>query len=95
MFLLEPFLKHEQEKQAYARLHRYGQEYEVFCKVYYAPVSVESRLLEWRHRSQSEDNGEESEKDIIFAPLREAQNEEDSSAEEIDVKQTEFLLGLL
>jgi hypothetical protein len=26
MFILEPFIKHEEEQQAYARLHRYGQE---------------------------------------------------------------------
>jgi hypothetical protein len=48
MFLLSPFLKYEEEQQAYARLHRYGQKHEVHCTVYYTPVSIESRLLEWR-----------------------------------------------
>jgi hypothetical protein len=48
MFLLSPFLKYEEEQQAYARLHRYGQKNEVHCTVYYTPVSIESRLLEWR-----------------------------------------------
>lgn len=37
-----------QLQQAYGRLHRYGQSKDVFVKVYYAPVSVESRLLRWR-----------------------------------------------
>lgn len=68
MYIMEPFLKHEEEKQAYARLHRYGQSKEVICKVYYTPVSVESRLLEWRKRAEvNKENGEE----IIYAKLRE------------------------
>jgi len=48
LFLLEPFQRIEEEQQAYGRLHRYGQSKDVFVKVYYAPVSVESRLLRWR-----------------------------------------------
>lgn len=51
MFLMSPFLKYEEEQQAYARLHRYGQKKEVACTVYYTPVSVESRLLAWRKQS--------------------------------------------
>lgn len=54
MFLMEPFVRHEEEQQAYARCHRYGQTKPVHCKCYYTPVSVESRLLEWRRRAVNE-----------------------------------------
>lgn len=54
MFLMEPFVRHEEEQQAYARCHRYGQTKPVHCKCYYSPVSVESRLLEWRRRAVNE-----------------------------------------
>jgi len=53
MFIMEPFLRHEEEKQAYARLHRYGQTKPVHCRCYYTPVSVEHRLLEWRRHAES------------------------------------------
>ncbi|GKZ00609.1 hypothetical protein MPSEU_001013100 [Mayamaea pseudoterrestris] len=87
MFILEPFIKHEEEKQAYARLHRYGQTKEVICKVYYTPVSVESRLLEWRKRiggSITHTDG-----NILYAPLR---NNISYDAQDDDVDQ--FLLGI-
>ena len=48
MFIMEPFLRQEEENQAYARCHRYSQKHKVTVKVYYTPVSVESRLLHWR-----------------------------------------------
>eukprot|EP00531_Pseudo-nitzschia_arenysensis_P006309 CAMPEP_0116154918 /NCGR_PEP_ID=MMETSP0329-20121206/22033_1 /TAXON_ID=697910 /ORGANISM="Pseudo-nitzschia arenysensis, Strain B593" /LENGTH=807 /DNA_ID=CAMNT_0003651923 /DNA_START=167 /DNA_END=2590 /DNA_ORIENTATION=- len=67
MFIIEPFRKHEEEKQAYARLHRFGQKKAVTCKVYYTPVSVESRLLEWRRRAKSHAQKEEK---TVYAPLR-------------------------
>lgn len=67
MFLVEPFRKHEEEKQAYARLHRYGQKNAVHCKVYYTPVSVESRLLEWRRRATTHAPEEEK---TVYAPMR-------------------------
>ena len=51
IFLMEPFNRTEEEAQAYARCHRYGQTNDVHVKVYYAPVSVEARLLRWRKRS--------------------------------------------
>ena len=50
LFLVEPFSRQEEETQAYARCHRYGQKNNVHVKVYYVPVTVESRLLEWRSR---------------------------------------------
>jgi SNF2 family DNA or RNA helicase len=89
MFILEPFIKHEEEQQAYARLHRYGQEKEVVCKIYYTPVSVESRLLEWRKRATGQAATEET---IVYAPLRTEATEED--AETAEQNQTRFLLGL-
>lgn len=90
LFLLEPFLKHEEEKQAYARLHRYGQQKEVTCKVYFSPVSVESRLLEWRHNKNS--YAHRTEEMTLFAPLR---NEvEEDEVEPSEVEKNHFLLGL-
>jgi hypothetical protein len=53
MFMLEPFVRYEEEKQAYARIHRMGQKFACHCKIYYTPVSVESRLLEWRKLAAS------------------------------------------
>ena len=94
MFLMEPFIKHEEEKQAYARLHRYGQRRPVDCKVYFAPVSVESRLLEWRRLTM---NHKAEEEKTVYAPLRDVCDldddleEEDTDAEE---NQTRFLLAL-
>lgn len=88
MFIMEPFLKHEEEKQAYARLHRYGQTQPVDCKVYYAPVSVESRLLEWRKKASSSGKTEEK---ILYAPLR---NDAPASSKDDEDDQTRFLLGL-
>jgi hypothetical protein len=89
MFILEPSSKHDEEQQAYARLHRYGQEKEVVCKIYYTPVSVETRLLEWRKRATSQVATEET---IVYAPLRSETTEE--GAETAEHNQTRFLLGL-
>jgi hypothetical protein len=88
MFLLEPFIQYEEERQAYGRLHRYGQQKEVECKIYYTPVSVESRLLEWRKRGGAT-NAEGS---VVYAPLR----SEAMAGEDVPNKdgQTRFLLGL-
>ncbi|KAL3913397.1 MAG: hypothetical protein SGILL_006508 [Bacillariaceae sp.] len=109
LFLMEPFLKYEEEQQAYARLHRYGQTKEVVCSVYYTPVSIESRLLEWRKNSN--DYAPEDE-EINFAPLKgltpddesdgdfdsdeEEAYEEDANNDEDDDEenQTNFLLNL-
>lgn len=97
MFLMEPFLQHEEEKQAYARLHRFGQTDEVNCKVYYAPVSIESRLLEWRKRASGRSNEDEN---TVFAPLRVVldgiDNSDDAIKEESSSEEsrTQFLLGL-
>ena len=88
MFLLEPFLKYEEEQQAYGRLHRYGQLHRVECKVYYTPVSVESRLLEWRKQRRAT----ETEKSIVYAPLR---SEHTTDPQEMEcLTQTRFLLGV-
>lgn len=93
MFILEPFTKYEEEQQAYARLHRYGQKNEVLCKVYYSPVSVESRLLEWRKRATGGVPMTEEEK-ILYAPLRSENIDESNSSSFTDEDQTRFLLGL-
>lgn len=81
MFIIEPFRKHEEEKQAYARLHRYGQKKAVSCKVYYTPVSVESRLLEWRRRAKSHAPKEEK---TVYAPLRHSNLKSDDDGSDDD-----------
>eukprot|EP00977_Amphora_coffeiformis_P027521 scaffold34618_cov159-Amphora_coffeaeformis.AAC.12 len=89
MFLMEPFLRYEEEQQAYSRLHRYGQTKKVECKVYFAPVTVESRLLEWRKKEKRTNIPDEK---LVFAQLK--SDEESIAAEEEDVTQSRFLLGL-
>ena len=59
-------LAQEEEQQAYARLHRYGQKNDVHVKIYYAPVSVESRLLVWRRRSAEKMSSESNDNDVQF-----------------------------
>lgn len=81
MFIMEPFRKHEEEKQAYARLHRFGQKKAVHCKVYYAPVSVESRLLEWRRRATTHAPDEEK---TVYAPLRQIHEVGDEDLQPMD-----------
>jgi len=98
MFLMEPFLHHSEEQQAYGRCHRYGQERAVEVKVLYAPVSVESRLLEWRKGGAAV--GTEDTK-LVFGTLDDSddEEEEDEDEDEDDVPeeetdQTKFLLGI-
>lgn len=38
--------------------NRFGQKHPVHAKVYYTPISVESRLLEWRKSRSKEGDGE-------------------------------------
>jgi SNF2 family DNA or RNA helicase len=52
LFIMEPFLRVEEEQQAYARLHRFGQTSAVQVRCYFHPVSVESRLLAWRNSAE-------------------------------------------
>jgi len=93
MFLLEPFLHQSEEQQAYGRLHRYGQEHPVDVKVLYTPVSVESRLLEWRKRGAAA-LGENSNTKIVYA-LDESDDEDDfEDIPEEETDQTKFLLGI-
>lgn len=89
MFLVEPFLRFEEEQQAYSRLHRYGQTKNVQCIVYYAPVSIESRLLEWRKKEKSSESPDE---EVIFSKMK--FEDEESDFDDEDVTQSRFLLGL-
>jgi hypothetical protein len=69
----------------------------VHCKCYYTPVSVESRLLEWRKRAVNAgvealplQEGEAPQ--IIYAPLLDLEDE--AEIETSEVSQMNFLLGL-
>jgi hypothetical protein len=82
-YLMEPFIRYEEEQQAYARLHRYGQTKNVEIKVYYSPVTVESRLLAWRELAKNEtmNNSDVSETKASYTSIcvddEEAPNEAD------------------
>ena len=104
IFLMEPLLRLEEERQVYARCHRYGQTKPVEVKCYYTPVSVESRLLEWRRRSTA--NRKHSDEKVVFSGTNivndPCDDEEDSDMEsrdsdadeDEDPDRTSFLLGI-
>jgi len=88
MFLMEPFSRQEEEQQAYARCHRYGQKKDVHVKIYYTPVSVESRLLRWRNRAAtrlSEACPYASPTKYVFKEMFEKEEEELDADDEDDV----------
>eukprot|EP00578_Thalassiosira_sp_NH16_P021382 CAMPEP_0181099756 /NCGR_PEP_ID=MMETSP1071-20121207/12826_1 /TAXON_ID=35127 /ORGANISM="Thalassiosira sp., Strain NH16" /LENGTH=1332 /DNA_ID=CAMNT_0023182433 /DNA_START=29 /DNA_END=4027 /DNA_ORIENTATION=+ len=88
MFLMEPFSRQEEEQQAYARCHRYGQKKDVHVKVYFAPVSIESRLLRWRKRSVDENMAATGDgTNYIFSQLD--SDVDDGCDETMDVKDGE------
>jgi hypothetical protein len=91
LFLVEPFLHQSEEQQAFGRSHRYGQEQPVEVKVLYTPVSVESRLLEWRRRGAATTIDTK----IVYLKENEDSDDEDErSIPEAESDQTRFLLGL-
>ena len=100
MFLMEPFLRYEEEQQAYARCHRYGQTKPVHCKCYFAPVSVESRLLEWRRRAKGTSTLQEP--SVVYAENLDCDSDEegacmlegDGTEGDEETTQTNFLLGV-
>lgn len=100
MFIMEPFSRVEEEQQAYARCHRYGQRQPVHVKCYYVPVSVESRLLEWRKRAFSDSRGimTQPETQIVYSSIADgnATGQQEAAADESEAEQnrTSFLLGL-
>lgn len=84
LFLVEPFSRQEEETQAYARCHRYGQKNDVHVKVYYVPVTVESRLLEWRKRAASKmaATSSGSNATYVFTELFEEEDSDDESSDD-------------
>lgn len=110
MFFLEPFVRSEEEQQAYARCHRYGQEHPVHVKCYYAPVSVESRLLEWRKRASEHPAGNMEDTRVVYSTVAaidaDVDDDDDddmdvdeqvaaaSDSEQAEQSRTAFLLGL-
>jgi SNF2 family DNA or RNA helicase len=97
MFIVDPFQRHEEEKQAYARIHRIGQTQKVEIKVYCSPVSVESRLLDWRNRAGSGNPDAETITNIIHGSPMEEDDVDDDGVDDDDSvdedDQMEFLLG--
>ena len=74
--------------QAYARCHRYGQTNNVHVKVYYVPVTVERRLLEWRKRAANKmaDTLTSSGANYVFTELfDEEESDDEDSDEDIDM----------
>lgn len=84
IFLMEPFNRQEEEQQAYARCHRYGQTKNVHVKVYYAPVSVESRLLRWRKRSAEKFAAASNGPNYVFTELYEDSGDEEGDDGTVD-----------
>ena len=101
MFVMEPFPRVEEEQQAYARCHRYGQRQPVHVRCYYAPVTVESRLLECRKRAFSDSRGTVTgpETQIVYSPIADENEtrQQETAASESEAKHdgTNFLLGLM
>ena len=91
LFLVEPFSRQEEETQAYARCHRYGQKDNVHVKVYYVPVTVESRLLEWRKRAASKMAGISSGSNAtyVFTELFDEEHSDDESSDDGVVDMTD------
>lgn len=105
MFFLEPFVRQEEEQQAFARCHRFGQINPVHVKVYFSLVSVESRLLEWRKLAESAGPQDTQVVYTDFMDVDYGDNNDDekesgnnvdepSGEDSDDVNQTLFLLGL-
>ena len=91
VFLMEPFQRQEEEQQAFARCHRYGQEKDVSVKIYYSPVTVESRLLAWRRKSAEKlvaESGKSS-SNYIFSQLDEDEDSETSDTEDMTESSSE------
>jgi hypothetical protein len=100
MFFLEPFVCYEEEQQAYARCHRYGQTNAVHAKVYITPVSIESRLLEWRKQASTAPPRLHDTK-LVYTDIMDTESDVDKNAHNIDseqsyddAEQTRFLLGM-
>ena len=92
VFLMEPFQRQEEEQQAFARCHRYGQEKDVNVKIYYSPVTVESRLLAWRRRSAEKLVAESgtSSSNYIFSQLdKDDEDSEPSDTEDMTESSSE------
>jgi Helicase conserved C-terminal domain len=93
MFIVDPFQRHEEEKQAYARIHRIGQTQKVEIKVYYSPVSVEARLLDWRNRAGSQNPDAETITNILHGASMEEGDDVDGDDHYDEDDQMQFLLG--
>jgi hypothetical protein len=108
MFLLEPFLRLSEEQQAYGRCHRIGQTKPVQVTTYFSPISVESRLLEWRKRAAENGPKSDTTTNVVYnmdksdssvdggADDDDDDDEvEESNKEEHEIqKQTRFLLNI-
>ena len=91
---MEPFTRQEEEQQAYARLHRYGQKKDVRVTIYFSPVTVESRLLFWRKRSEEKTSREGNSTNYVYTQLFE-EEEDDSDNDDIDLTSSETIDGAM
>lgn len=90
MFLLEPFIRLSEEQQAYGRCHRIGQEKPVHVTTYFTPLSVESRLLEWRKQAAEKGPKSQTDANIIYVD----DSDESDSEDDEELHQTRFLLNI-
>lgn len=106
MFLLEPFLRLSEEQQAYGRCHRIGQIKPVQVTTYFSPISVESRLLEWRKRAAENGPKSDTTTNVVYnmdksdSSVDGDEDDDDDEVEEKDKEehdiqnQTRFLLNI-
>ena len=66
--------------------HSIGQAYAVHAKVYYTPVSVESRLLDWRKKASKSDKGGRGDTKVVYKTV----DSEDEDEEDLE----DHLLGV-
>lgn len=90
IFLLEPFLRLSEEQQAYGRCHRIGQMKPVHVTTYYSPISVESRLLEWRKQAAEKGPKSKTDANVIYVD----ESDESDSEDDEELHQTRFLLNI-
>jgi hypothetical protein len=83
-------------------INRHGKTKAVHVKCYYAPVSVEARLLEWRKRAASSGTSAgnvsaatpNQEAKIVYSTMGDEEAQVEGRENKAETDQTDFLLGI-
>jgi len=90
IFIMEPMARQEEELQAHARCHRYGQKRPVSVITYFTPLSVESRMLGLRadvmnlEKERAKKDVKRMEDEEAAAALRDSDDEDDDDSDSDD-----------